>query len=107
VNAVPAGEIRFHWENWGPNHITEEDGGPVLEANPPKRFVFQWYPDTPDYATTVEIDIKPTEDGTIVSLREYGYADTASTSLAMINYATGWSLALTLLKFYLEHSLHY
>jgi hypothetical protein len=72
-----------------------------LETIPPRRFIFQWHPDAPDYATMVEINIKPTEGGTIVSLREYGYADTASTSLAMINYATGWSLALTLLKFYL------
>lgn len=107
VNPVPGGEIRFHWVDWGPDHITTEDGGPVLEAIPSERFVFQWHPDTPDYATTVEIMIEPSEDGTIVSLREYGFADTPSASLAMINCATGWGEALTLLKFYLEHGIHY
>jgi uncharacterized protein YndB with AHSA1/START domain len=78
-----------------------------LEAIPSRRFIFQWHPDTPDYATTIEINITPTEDGTIISLREYGYADTASASMAMINCATGWGEALTLLKFYLEHGWHY
>jgi len=107
VNAVPGGEIHFRWVNWGPDHITAEDGGPVLEAIPPKRFIFQWHPDTPDYATTVEINIKPIENGTIVSLCEYGYADTPSGHKAMISCATGWGEALTLLKFYLELGAHY
>jgi uncharacterized protein YndB with AHSA1/START domain len=107
VNAVPGGEILFQWVNWGPDHITAEDGGPVLEAIPPKHFVFQWHPDSPDYATTVEINIVPTDDGTIVSLREYGYADTPSARLAMVNCAVGWGEALTLLKFYLELGAHY
>jgi uncharacterized protein YndB with AHSA1/START domain len=107
VNAYPGGEIIFRWENWGPEHITTEDGGPVLEAIPPQRFVFQWHPDLPSYATTVEINLKPSEDGTIVSLREHGFAETASGRNAMINCATGWGEALTLLKFYLEHGVHY
>jgi len=107
VDTSPGGEIHFRWVDWGPDHINAEDGGPVMEAIPQKRFVFQWHPDLPDYATTVEINIEPNEGGTIVSLREYGYADTASARMAMINCATGWGEALTLLKFYLEHGLRY
>ncbi len=107
VNPHPGGEILFRWEDWGPDHITTEDGGPVKEALPPYRFVFQWHPDLPDYATTVEIDLKPSGDGTIVSLREHGFAETVSGRTAMINCASGWGEALTLLKFYLEHGLHY
>lgn len=107
VNAHPGGEIHFRWVNWGPAHLTTEDGGPVLEAIPGSHFVFQWHPDLPDYATTVEINLAKIEGGTIVSLHEHGFADTASGITAMINCATGWGEALTLLKFYLEHSLRY
>lgn len=107
VNAQPGGEIHFRWVNWGPDHVLTEDGGPVLEAIPGARFVFQWHPDLPDYATTVEINFLANEDGTIVSLHEYGFANNESGFAAMINCATGWGEALTLLKFYLEHGLHY
>jgi uncharacterized protein YndB with AHSA1/START domain len=107
VDAHPGGEIHFRWVGWGPEHISAEDGGPVEEAIPAQRFVFQWHPDLPDYATTVEINIQPTEGGTIVSLREHGYADTTSGRAALVNCATGWGEALTLLKFNLEHGLRY
>lgn len=107
VDARPGGEIHFRWVNWGPEHITAEDSGPVLEATPPSRFVFQWHPDLPDYATTVEVDILPAEGGTIVSLREHGYADTPAAQVAMIDCASGWGEALTLLKFYLEYGVRY
>jgi uncharacterized protein YndB with AHSA1/START domain len=107
VNARPGGEIHFRWVDWGPEHISTEDGGPVLEATSPHRFVFQWHPDRPEYATTVEINIQTAIDGTIISLLEYGYADTLSAHKAMLNCAAGWGEALTLLKFYLEHGVHY
>jgi len=107
VNAVAGGEVHFRWVDWGPEHITAEDGGSVVEAIPPRRFVFQWHPDKPEYATTVEINIEPIEGGTIVSLREYGYTDSESSSMAMLNCAVGWGEALTLLKFYLEYGIHY
>ncbi|HJW91682.1 MAG TPA: dienelactone hydrolase family protein [Anaerolineales bacterium] len=42
------GEIRFHWVAWGPDGVTGKDGGPILEAQSPERFVFQWQPDNPD-----------------------------------------------------------
>jgi uncharacterized protein YndB with AHSA1/START domain len=107
VYAIPGGEIHFHWVDWGPDHVTTEDRGIVLEVIPAKRFVFQWHPDQPDYATTVEINFEPIEGGTIVRLREYGYAVTKSALAAMLNCATGWGEALTLLKFYLELGAHY
>ena len=107
VDPRPGGEIHFRWVDWGPEHITTQDGGPVLEAVPPHRFVFQWHPDTPDYATTVEINLQSIDGGTIVSLREYGFAGTASGQVAMINCAAGWGEALTMLKFYLEYGVRY
>ena len=107
VHAAQGGKIHFRWVNWGPNNISTEDGGPVLEAIPGKRFVFQWHPDTLDYTTTVEINLSFKDGGTIVSLCEHGFAATPSGLQAMIDCPTGWGEALTLLKFYLEHGLRY
>jgi uncharacterized protein YndB with AHSA1/START domain len=45
VDPRPGGEIRFRWRNWGPDRVSGEDGGPVLEAEKPRRFAFQWYPE--------------------------------------------------------------
>lgn len=107
IDLRPGGSIRFSWVDWGPDHIHAVDGGPVLEAERPVRFVFQWHPDNPSYATTVEISFEPVNGDTIVSLLEYGYHDTSSGRGACLSCATGWGEALTLLKFYVEHGLCY
>jgi hypothetical protein len=39
--------------------------------------VFKWRDDNDLYNTTAEIDFKGVEEGTIVTLIEYGYEDTA------------------------------
>ena len=106
VDPRPGGSIRFRWKDWGPLNVTAEDGGPVLEATPSRRFVFQWRPDTIRYFTTVELQFKPAQGGTQVSLREYGYQNTPTGLRSMLNCATGWGAALTLLKFYVEHGRH-
>jgi uncharacterized protein YndB with AHSA1/START domain len=107
VDPRPGGSIHFRWVGWGPEEISAEDGGLVLEAERPRRFVFQWHPDEPSYATTVEINIEAIGDNTIVSLLEHGYHDTPSGRYACLNCAAGWGEALTLLKFYVEHGLRY
>ncbi len=107
VDPRPGGQIRFRWKDWGPDHVTAEDGGPVLEAKRPERFVFQWHPDNPSYATTVEIDFEPVSDSTVIRLEEHGYHDTPSGRKAFVGCATGWGEALTLLKFYVEHGVRY
>jgi uncharacterized protein YndB with AHSA1/START domain len=98
VDPRPGGEIRFRWRNWGPDRVSGEDGGPVLEAEKPRRFVFQWYPDDESYATTVEVDFAPSEQGTVVRLREYGYRDTPTSRCCQLDCAAGWGEALTLVK---------
>ncbi len=103
----PGGAIRFRWVDWGPDRIHAQDVGRVLEAQRPVRFVFQWHPDEPDYATTVKVDFKAESGYTIVRLREVGFRDTPSGRAAFANCATGWGEALTLLKFYVEHGLRY
>lgn len=107
VDARAGGEIRFRWKDWGPDHLTFEDGGPVIEASRPKRFVFQWSPDSPGYATTVEIDFEPVDEGTNIRLRESGYHDTPGGREKMLECAAGWGEALTLWKFYVEHGTRY
>jgi uncharacterized protein YndB with AHSA1/START domain len=107
VNARPGGEIHFRWVNWDLDLLTTIDGGPMLEATPGEGFVFQWHPDSPHYASTVETNLTSTVGGTIVSLREHMFAATPSGFHAMLSCTTGWGEAPTLLKFYLEHSLPY
>lgn len=107
VDPRPGGFIRFRWVDWGPDHFSGEDGGPVLEAERSRRFVFQWSPDEPSYATTVKIDLESVGDGTVVRLLESGYHDTPSGRTACLDCAVGWGEALTLLKFYVEHGFRY
>jgi len=107
IDPRAGGAIQFRWVDWGPDHITDKDGGPVLEARHPERFVFQWHPDSLEYATTVEIDFESVDQGTVVRLKESGYQNTPSGRQALANCAVGWGEALTLLKFYVEHGLQY
>lgn len=105
VDARRGGTIHFRWEDWGIEHYTGENGGPVLEANRPERFVYKWKVDRDSYNTTVEIDFEPSGDGTIVRLIEYGYDDSPVGLKDMLARSSGWAKNLTLLKFYLEHGV--
>ncbi|MFW9943564.1 MAG: SRPBCC domain-containing protein [Candidatus Sifarchaeia archaeon] len=107
VDARPGGEIKFSWKDWGPDKYTQVSKGRVLEAERGKRFVFQWSPDNPTYATTIQIDLEVTDDGTILRLREHGFRNTPSGRAAMAECAAGWGEAITLLKFYVEHDITY
>ena len=103
LNAVPGGQIRLRWANFGPERMTAEDGGPVLEVETNRRFVFQWQPGTS--ATTVAFDLDRLGTGTRVRVRDSGYSvDDVETA---IGCAAGWGEALTLLKFWLERGVTY
>jgi hypothetical protein len=60
-----------------------------------------------DHFTTVEMDFVEVEDGTVVSVKEYGYADTLEGHRRCLESAVGWGEALTLLKFFCEYGLRY
>jgi uncharacterized protein YndB with AHSA1/START domain len=105
VDAQPGGMMRWRWVDWGPDHVTAEDWGPVLEALRPERFVFQWQAGLG--GTTVEVDFEERESGTVVRLLEHGYPDTPDGWVGFADCSTGWGEALTLLKFYVEHGVHY
>jgi len=101
----PGGEMVWRWVDWGPDRVTAEDRGPVLEARRPERYVFEWQSRLG--GTTVEVDFEEHPEGTVVRLREYGYPDTSEGWAGYANCATGWGEALTLLKFYVEHGVRY
>jgi uncharacterized protein YndB with AHSA1/START domain len=105
VEPSPGGEMVWRWADWGPDRVTEEDRGPVLEASRPERFVFGWQERLG--GTTVEVDFEEHAEGTVVRLREHGYPDTADGWKQFVSCATGWGEALTLLKFYVEHGVRY
>ena len=105
VDARPGGTMRWRWVDWGPDRVTEEDWGPVLEATRPERYVFRWQNELG--GTTVEVDFADHADGTVIRLREHGYPDTPAGWAGFSDCSTGWGEALTLLKFYVEHGLRY
>ena len=107
LDARPGGSICFRWKKWGPQRVTSEDGGPVLAAERPHRFVFQWRPDNITYFTTVTITLRAVDEGTVVDLRESGYHNSVEGLRAMLNCAAGWGEALALMKFYVEHGVRY
>lgn len=107
VDAKTGGKINFRWKDWGLDHYTGENGGPILEARRPERFVFQWKADSGLYDTTVEISFEPVAEGTVVRLIEYGYEDSAIGMQDFLNRILGWAQALTLMKFFVEQGVRY
>ena len=103
VDARPGGHITFRWQNWGPDSYSNEAGGPVVEADRPRRFVFQWGKNR----TTVTFDLKAEFGGTSVTCTENGYSDSPEDVASMLDCASGWGEAVTLLKFYIEHGVVY
>ena len=101
--SIEDGELVWRWREWGPDRITGEDRGPILEDRPPERLVFQWRAEL-NPPTTVEVAFEEHADGTVVRLREHGYGGGIA---PMLECAVGWGEALTLLKFHLEHGLRY
>ncbi len=107
VDARAGGSISLRWEHWGLEDYSGENGGAVLEAKRPQRFVFRWLADSGGYETTVEIDIEPHRDGSVIRLVGNGYEDSEVGMQDLMNRQSGWAQALTLMKFSLEHGVGY
>ena len=107
VDARPGGRIRFRWRAWGADSYSGEDGGPVLQAERPHVFEFQWHPDGPAYATTVRIEFAAHLQGTLVRLTERGFRDTPAGRRRQLDCAAGWGEALALCKIWVEHGVRY
>jgi uncharacterized protein YndB with AHSA1/START domain len=106
VDARPGGRIAYRWTDWGPEHVTADAVGKVHEADPPRRFVFDW--DSADERpTTVAMDFEAVDGGTVMRLRESGFSDGTRGEQALAHEASGWGEAMTLAKFRAEHGLRY
>lgn len=101
----PGGALILRWKDWGVERFTGEMRGDVVEIRKPARFAFRWPVDSGGYMTTVTIDIEVHEDGSVVRLVEGTYDDDDVGTQDMLNRATGWAQALTLMKFWVEHGL--
>lgn len=107
VDPKPDGKIIFRWRNWGPDFYNSDAEGKVVNADKPQRFSFHWYPVGKDNPTLVEFKLEEKYGGTVVELTESGYPDTAKARDMILECASGWGEALTLLKFYVEHGMVY
>ncbi len=105
VDPRPGGALLFRWVEAQVDRYTATAGGPVLEADPPRRFVFQWTPG--DSTTTIEFDLEALGPGTRLSVKESGHKMTQKDVEALVDCAAGWGEALALLKLYLEYDVTY
>jgi uncharacterized protein YndB with AHSA1/START domain len=107
IDLRPGGTLTLRWRGWGPERdINADRECVVLEAVPPKRLVYQWG-ETADAMTTVEFDLEEREGGTLLRLREHGFAPTANGRKSFEGNSLGWGEAAILIKFYVEHGVRY
>ena len=101
LDLKPGGEFILRWKDWAPGRVTTEDRAKVLEIVPNEKVSFVWNLHEGD--TTVTFTLEPRENGTVLQITDDGYKSMDS----LMECATGWGEALTLLKLYLEHGIIY
>jgi uncharacterized protein YndB with AHSA1/START domain len=107
IDLRTGGKLTLRWRGWGPERdINADRECVILEVLPLKRFAFQWG-ETADAMTTVEFDLEERDDGTMLRLREHGFAPTAKGRESFGSNSLGWGEVATLMKFYVEHGVHY
>jgi uncharacterized protein YndB with AHSA1/START domain len=107
IDLRPGGKLTLRWRGWGPERdINADRECDVVEVLPPKRFVFRWG-ETADMMTTVEFDLEERADGTLLRLREHGFAPTAKGRKSFEGNSLGWGEVSALIKFYIEHGVSY
>ena len=107
VDLRPGGKIILRWRDWGAEKDMNIDREcVVLEVVPPKRLVYRWG-DSTDPVTTVEFELEERDGGTLVRVREHGFAPTAKGRGTFAGNSLGWGQSLILVKFYVEHGITY
>ena len=101
----PGGVCSFAWKDWGPNKYTLKVPGRVTEAVQASVFSFEWGRE--GRQTSVRFELADNDGGTVVVLAEDGYRDDRDGRAMIVECASGWGEALTLLKFYMEHNIIY
>lgn len=107
IDLRPGGKLTLRWREWGAEKdINADRDCVVLEVVPLRRFAYRWGP-APDAMTTVEFDLEEREGGTLLRVREHGFAPTAKGRESFGNNSLGWGEVATLMKFYIEHGVRY
>lgn len=104
VDPRPGGTMIWAWKDWGPNFYTLEVPAKVVEADKPRRFAFDW---GSKMVSRVTFELEAKHGGTVVTVTEHGYPDTPEGRDGILDCASGWGEATTLLKFYIEHGITY
>lgn len=105
LDLKPGGRFILRWKEFGAKRVDYEAECSILEVAPNDRFVFQW--SSGNCRTTITITLEALGEGTLVKVLETGYECTPEGLWGLMDCATGWGEALTLLKFYLEHGVTY
>ena len=105
LDPKPGGVCSFSWKDWGPDKYTLKVPGEVIEARRPDLFAFHW--GSGEKQTTIRIELAAVENGTVLTLTEDGYRDTPEDRSMIVECASGWGEAMTLLKFFIEHGIVY
>jgi len=107
IDLRPGGKLTLRWRDWGAERdINADRDCVVLEVIPPRRFAYQWG-ETADAMTTVEFELEERDGGTLLRLREHGFAPTAKGRKSFEGNSLGWGEVSTLMKFYVEHGVRY
>jgi uncharacterized protein YndB with AHSA1/START domain len=99
-NAVPGGEVKFAWRDFGADHYTADDFGRVVSIQEDRELSFTWHPG--EHETVVVFQLEPRGEGCMLSVQESGYKFEPTDVSVALQVATGWGEAITLLKFYAE-----
>ncbi len=103
VDCRVGGMLRLCWRDFGPDLLNVEDGGEIVECNPPRVFSFQWRPGSS--TTTVRFELKDLDAQTVVELTESGHTVCQEDINALVDCSAGWGEALTRLKVFVEHGI--
>lgn len=101
----PGGECTFRWKDWGPDFYNLQSPGKVVAVERPNLFSFSW--GSGENETTIRFELESKHGGTVLTCTEEGYQDTPEGRRMILECASGWGEACTLLKFYLEHGVTY
>jgi len=107
IDLRAGGKLTLRWRDWGAEReINADRECLVVEVVPLQRFVYQWG-ESASAMTTVEFDLEEREGGTLLRLREHGFARTEKGRKSLEGNSIGWGVSATLMKFYVEHGVHY
>ena len=90
---------RFRVQFWTPDDEHHSVSGVYREIVPPRKLVFSWaWQSTPERESQVTIDLKPDNDGTILTLTHEQFFS----EKARDDHRGGWNMGLDRLEAYLR-----